>query len=151
MLVFLLATGLAMLFVGRAILGFAVGVVTGTATAWLAELSPGRDKARASNVASAVSLLGLGTGPLLAGVLAQYAPWPTKLAYAVELILLLLSCIVVWKARETVAARRQPVSLRPRVGVPGPLWSAFVAPAAAGFSVFAVSGLLAARCRPMVG
>jgi MFS family permease len=48
MLVFLAAPSAAWLVVGRVLSGLAIGVATGIGTAWVTELVPGEDKARAS-------------------------------------------------------------------------------------------------------
>jgi hypothetical protein len=72
--VFLLAQGLTLLFIGRVLSGLAAGTFTGTATAMLVDLA-GEDKGqRAAQVATAANMGGLGLGSLLAGLLAQFAP-----------------------------------------------------------------------------
>jgi hypothetical protein len=67
----------------------AAGLVTSAATAILTELEPGGDTCRASRVSTAASIFGLGLGPVLAGVLAQYGPLPIRLPYAAYLGLLI--------------------------------------------------------------
>jgi hypothetical protein len=42
--------------------------------AWLAELTAAQDKSRATRMAAEANFAGLAIGPLLAGLLAQYAP-----------------------------------------------------------------------------
>lgn len=79
-IVFLLAGSLGWLFVGRVLSGLSAGIFTGTATATIVDLAPDGGKARASLVAAAVNMGGLGTGPLLAGILSQYAPLPLTCA-----------------------------------------------------------------------
>ena len=64
------------LFRGRFLNGLALGVGSGTATAWLAELLAPEDSARSANIATTSNFLGLGVGSLLSGLLAQYLPWP---------------------------------------------------------------------------
>jgi MFS family permease len=72
--VFLLAQGLTLLFIGRVLSGLAAGTFTGAATAMLVDLA-GEDKGqRAAQVATAANMGGLGLGSLLAGLLAQFAP-----------------------------------------------------------------------------
>ena len=73
---FLLAQDLPLLFVGRVLSGLSAGIFTGTATATLVEW-PARGQApRATLVATAFNMGGLGLGPLIAGLLAQFAPLP---------------------------------------------------------------------------
>lgn len=71
---FLAATGLGWLYVGRLLSGLSAGLFTGAATAYVMELAPPGGAARATFVATAANMGGLGCGPLLAGLLAQYAP-----------------------------------------------------------------------------
>ncbi|MBF6064415.1 MFS transporter [Nocardia terpenica] len=75
------------LLAGRAIQGVAVGAATGAATAALVELDgPHR---RAAAVATSAVAGGGAAGPLLSGLLAQYAPAPRTLSYLIETALLL--------------------------------------------------------------
>lgn len=148
---FVLAGGLVGLVVGRVLSGVSVGLVTGTATAYLAELHPGGDRARAALVATAVNTGGLGLGPLLSGLLAQYAPAPTVLAYLVLLGLLVPGLALV-RVPETLPGGRQPVSWRPqRLSVPARIRTPFGAAAAAGFASFALLGLLSALAPTFLG
>src|SRR6201999_1813862 len=78
--VFLLAHDLPLLFVGRLLSGFCAGIFTGTATATLIDLSPRRGS-RGTLVATAFNMGGLAIGPLLAGLLAQFAPLPLRLPF----------------------------------------------------------------------
>lgn len=71
---FLCATALGWLYVGRLLSGLSAGLFTGAATAYVMELAPGKGSPRASLVATAANMGGLGCGPLIAGFLAQYAP-----------------------------------------------------------------------------
>jgi len=146
-LLFLSASSVAWLFPARILNGFAAGLGAGALTAWIAELEPHGDRVRAAVVASAANLGGLAFGALLAGVLAQFAPWPLRLPYIAFLILLLALSVTLRAVNETV---RQPVrefaklQLRPRIGVPRELRLAFVAPAAIAFAAFALGGFYAA-------
>jgi MFS family permease len=140
--VFLSIGDLALLFVGRLVSGLATGLITGAATAALTELEPQQDTRRASLVSTAASTLGLGLGPVLAGVLAQYAPLPLRLPYAVYLGLLLPAFAAVWVMPETVTAPSSAPRWQPqRLGVSQQVRSAFMVAAAAGFAGFAILGL----------
>lgn len=142
-LVFAAAAGTGWLFVARVLSGFATGLAAGATTAWITDLSAG--DALAATFASAANLAGLTLGPLLAGVLAQYAPWPLRLSYLVYAVLLLIGMAAVWRARETVALHGgEPLALRPRLGVPRGLRLRFLAPAFAAFATFALLGFYAA-------
>ena len=66
-LVFLFAHSTAELFGGRLLIGLAVGIASGTATAWLAELYGGSRRAAATLTAATANLSGIALGPLLGG------------------------------------------------------------------------------------
>jgi predicted MFS family arabinose efflux permease len=145
-LVFVAAGSAAWLFAARILSGFATGLASGAATAWIAELQPGRDKA-AAVTAAAANFIGLAAGPLLAGALAQFAAWPLRLSYIVYLPMLGAIAIVVLVTPETVAhpARRTAeLSLRPRLGVPKGIRLPFLSPAVTAFATFALIGFYAA-------
>ncbi|WP_042267183.1 MFS transporter [Paraburkholderia heleia] len=146
-LIFLLAIHPAMLFLARAASGLAIGVGAASATAWIAELQPGADKARASRLAAAVNLGGLAAGVVISGLLAQFAPWPLRLPFGAHLVVLVITAVLTALACETVASpARSPaqLSLEPRIGVPRELRLAFAAPAVTAFATFALLGFYAA-------
>ncbi|MFB8028281.1 MULTISPECIES: MFS transporter [unclassified Streptomyces] len=139
---FLCATALGWLFAGRLLSGLSAGLFTGAATAYVMELAPGRDSPRASFVATAANMGGLGCGPLLAGILAQYAPWPLHLPFLVHLALLAVSGAVLLGLRETVRVRRSLSTVRPqRPGLPPEVRAVFRPAAAASFVGFALFGV----------
>ena len=72
--VFILAPGLGALIAARIVSGLSAGLMTGTATAALTELVPAPASRRASLVATAANMGGLGLGPLIAGLFAALAP-----------------------------------------------------------------------------
>jgi MFS family permease len=146
-LCFLASSSTAWLFIARALNGLAAGLGAGALTAWIAELEPRHDKARAALVASAGNLAGLGLGALMAGLLAQYGPWPLRMSYAVYLtmmvIIVLLTLAMPEGVKQTVHHASE-LSLRPRIGVPRNIRLAFIAPAAMAFATFALGGFYAA-------
>ncbi|WP_448330632.1 MFS transporter [Streptomyces sp. DSM 41534] len=138
---FLLARGLPELFAGRTLSGLSAGLATGTATVTVIELAPPSRRRAATLLATGANLGGLGVGPLLAGVLAQYAPAPLKLVFVVDLVLVAVAAAVVPALPETVRTRSRP-PLRPqRLRVPKEMRSTFAAAAMAGFAGFATLGL----------
>ena len=146
-LLFLFADGTAWLFAARALSGLATGLAAGTTTAWIAELQPRGDKAVAAAIASAANFGGCAVAPLSAGLLAQFAPWPLRLAFAIYLGMLILTAIAILATPETVGARAHrlsEVSLRPRLSVPREIRLAFIPPAATAFATFALIGFYAA-------
>jgi MFS family permease len=129
------------LSVGRFLNGVSVGAVTATATAWLQELSAGPPR-RAQAVATGANLGGLGLGPLMAGLLAQWVTSPQTVPYLVSLALIALGLVLVVFAPET----REPLRPRPRyrpqrVSVPPGDRAVFFAACAAAAIAFAGFGL----------
>lgn len=148
---FLLAGALGWLFVGRVLSGLSAGIFTGTATATIVDLAPDSGKSRASLVAAAVNMGGLGAGPLLAGVLAQYAPLPLTLCFLVDLVLVGLAILGVHAVTEPVR-RAETVRLRPqKIAVPAEIRGIFTRAAIAGFAGFAVMGLFTALSPAFLG
>ena len=146
-LCFLAAHATGWLFVGRALNGFAVGLGAGALTAWIAELEPSHDRGRAALLASAGNLAGLCFGPLLAGVLAQYAPSPLRTSYLVYLAILLLMMVLVQHMTEGVehpVSSLDRLSLNPRIGLPCEIRTPFMSPAALAFAIFALGGFYGA-------
>src|SRR6201994_846896 len=85
---------------GRALAGLCSGVVFGSATAWVQELS---DDPAASARRSAVALsAGFACGPAVAAALAQWAPGPLVLPYLPHLVIGLAAVLLLWPTPETV-------------------------------------------------
>lgn len=145
--VFIAWQSLTGLIVARVLTGIALGVSVATATAYIADLDTGPDGTptrRAGIVATIANVGGLAVGPLIAGVLAQYAPDGLTLPYVLLLAALVAGIgLVAWSPEG-----RQPVVPRPRyrpqrLGVPAQARSQFIAATTGAFLVFAVFGLFA--------
>jgi MFS family permease len=145
-LLFIFAGGTAMLYAARAVSGLANGLVATACTAWMVELAPPGQKQTAAPLATAANVAALGTGPLLSGLLAQFAPAPLVLPYLVYLAGLLPPYLVVWTIHETVRSPKalRELSLWPRIGVPSEVFGQFVAPAVTAFVAFALMGFYSA-------
>jgi MFS family permease len=148
---FLLAHDLPMLFAARILSGFSAGIFTGTATATLIDLSPGKRGPQPTLVATAFNMGGLAIGPLLAGALAQFAPLPLRLPFWVVLGLIVVAAAAVWTIPETVPAGKRTGFHFRLPEVPAPVRPAFVPAATAGFAGFAVLGLFAAVAPSFLG
>ncbi|GAB3431296.1 MFS transporter [Flindersiella endophytica] len=98
--VFLLARGTVWLFVARGVQGAALGATAGTAAAALVELEPAADAARAAVGAVMGQAGGAAVGPVLAGMLAEWAPAPTVLPYLAGLVITAGVGIAVLRAPE---------------------------------------------------
>lgn len=114
------------LYVGRFLTGVVSGVVFSVGTAWVKELAAGTSIRSPARVAALAMTAGFGAGPLVGGALAQWAPAPEVLPYAVHLLLALGALVLLAPVPETV---RHPAV----VAVPGrghPRFARVVAPLA---------------------
>ncbi|RKR73716.1 MFS transporter [Frondihabitans australicus] len=90
---------------GRFLSGVSVAVAMVVGSSWIKELSEASGQGQAGARRASITLsLGFGGGAGVAGVLAQWGPWPTILPYAVQIAATLVGLVVVLGAAET----RQP-------------------------------------------
>jgi predicted MFS family arabinose efflux permease len=144
-LVFLIPHSLPALFAGRLLSGVSAGVFTGVATAAIIDLAPATGRARAGLLAASVNVLGLGLGPVVAGVLADHAPHPLVLPYLLHVALVAVAAVGLAAVPEPVVRRPGRVRLQiQRVGVPDDVRPTFVRAAVSGFAGFAVLGFFTA-------
>lgn len=141
-IVFLVADTVGLLLVGRALSGLSAGVYTGTATAAVIEAAAPAWRGRAAAVATIANIGGLGLGPLIAGLLVQYAPDPLQLSFILHIALMVLAIAAVVIAPET-SERRGSIGFQ-RLSVPAEVRSVFVTASTAAFAGFAVTGLFTA-------
>jgi MFS family permease len=134
------------LLVGRLINGVAVGLMAPTATAYLADLyreaHPDRNTSATPGIVStAANLGGLALGPLLGGILAEWAPAPLVTPYVVLIVLMVIALVLVLTTPETVDTELQqgprPAKFLLRPG----LKPVFLAAGMIGFFGFAVTGM----------
>ncbi|MFD9868147.1 MFS transporter [Streptomyces niveus] len=142
---FLSEGGLPLLFAGRLLSGFAAGLFSGAATATVIDLAPPGREARAGLAATAANMGGLGCGPLLAGLLAEYAPLPLRLPFAAALGLAIVGMVLTWFLPEPVEHRTRRPRFRPQgLKVPPQVRGIFAPAALAAFAGFALLGLCTA-------
>jgi MFS family permease len=139
--VFILAPDVGALIAARIVSGISAGLVTGTATATLTELAPASAGRKVALVAPAANMLGLGLGPLVSGLFAQYAPGPTTLVFEVYLGVLAVGALILLLVPETVSVRARPTLHFAGLGIPERGRSEFIAAGVAGFAAFALLGL----------
>jgi predicted MFS family arabinose efflux permease len=126
------------LLAARAIQGLATGAFFGTCTAFLVDAAP-LGRRRFVSVLGSISIrLGLGLGPGIGGLIAEYADAPLRLPFELHLIALAAAALLVVTLPETVTVRsRRPLSLR--LEVPSAeravFWRVLV-PSGALFSLF---------------
>ena len=118
---------LAVITVGRALAGLCSGVVFGSATAWVQELSAG-DRLSARRSALALTA-GFGLGPVMAAVLAQWAPDPLVVPYLPHLVIGVVAAAVLWRTPASSVPVRVTRAWPPAAVRTGRFWLA-VAPAA---------------------
>jgi MFS family permease len=148
---FILAPAVGWLFLGRVLSGLSAGLMTGTATAALTETaSPGSGR-RASLVSTTANMGGLGLGPLLAGLLAQYAPEPTVLPFVVQLGLVTAAGLGLLVVPETVRSRSALTLRFHGLGIPRAGRGEFIAAGFAGFAAFSLLGLFSALVPTFLG
>ena len=138
---FLAATGIGLLIVARVVSGVAAGFATGTATAALAELQPRGDHQAAAVVASGANMTGLGLGPLVAGLFAEYVAMPLHSVFWAYLGACALALAAIAVIPETVRRRDGRVSLRPRLAVLPGLQAVMLGACLGVFAAFSVLGL----------
>ena len=137
------------LLVARFISGVGVGALTATATAHLSELRaaarPGGGAGTSAAVSTVANIGGLALGPLIGGILAQFAPAPLLTPYLVFLVILALAVVGVALTPETVQRAAQRPAYRPqRLVLPAEGKAEFSAAGAGVFAAFGVFGLFTA-------
>jgi predicted MFS family arabinose efflux permease len=93
----------------------------------------------------------VGLGPLLAGLLAEYAGWKTHLVFVVYLVLLAMATTAVLLVPETVDPRHRPTLRVQRLAVPADIRAEFLSAALAMFAAFAVLGLFVSLVPSFLG
>ena len=147
----LLAAGMGsfvVLCIGRVLAGIGVGVGMSVGSSWIQELSDPAHDATASAISGAkrsslTLTLGFAIGAGVTGSLAQFAPLPGQLPYAIHLLLCLLAAAALLTAPESLPRElRARGSLRDDLRVPSaahPVFVRLVLPAAPW--VFAAAGV----------
>ncbi len=136
--IFLFVDSVPLLLVARIVSGLSAGFFTGAATVAVIESAPETWRGRAAAVATVANTGGLGLGPLLAGVLVQYAPWPTHLAFVVHIGLVSIAVAALLFVPET-APKHGKLGMQ-RLSLPPQVRATFAAAATAGFAGFAALG-----------
>jgi predicted MFS family arabinose efflux permease len=148
MLLFDAASGLDVLLFARVLQGLATGAAVAAIGAGLVDLSP--ERGPVANATGAMA--GTASGALVSALLVQLLPAPTQLVYLVLLVLFLLQAAGVRRIGET--SRRVPGavrSLRPTLGVPGPVRGALAVAAPSLVAVWALAGFYASLGPSLAG
>ncbi|MGI5175710.1 MFS transporter [Dactylosporangium sp. CA-152071] len=108
---------------GRFLAGVAVGTATCVGTSWLKELSQppfdlGADAGTGARRAALAFSLGSAAGAVVAGLIAQWGPWPERLPFLIHVVLAAPLLWLVPRAPETVTTGGVSGPLRGRLRVP---------------------------------
>lgn len=138
------ASGPLALSVGRAIIGVGSGLISTAATIGLLRLEP-KGPRRASLVASMTAMTGFGLGPLVCGLIAQFATEPLVTPYvAVAVPIAVIFFGLLWVPTGHSQTVCSPFSLKPALGLPhGNARAGFYVASFAVFSAYALFSLLA--------
>jgi len=119
---------LALIAASRALAGLCSGVVFGSATAWVQELSHGAGARRAALAISA----GFGLGPVVAAALAQWAADPLQVPYLPHLVIGAAATVLILRVPDAGGAAAGALAPRhwPPAAVRTPRFWLAVAPAA---------------------
>ncbi|WP_395726333.1 MFS transporter [Nakamurella sp.] len=143
MVIFLGADGTGALFAARTVQGLATGAAIGVLGAYLLDLQPPGGSRLGSLINSVAATGGLGVGAVLAGLLLQYGPQPTRLIFEIFVLAFVVLAAATAVLPETV--RRRPVAraaLRPRVSVPVAARGAFWRSTPTMVSTWMLGGLM---------
>lgn len=106
------------MMVGRLLSGVSVAVAMVVGTTWIRELSTGIvPPAVAARRASLTITAGFLLGAVAAGLLAQWAPWPTLTPYIVQLVLTAIAAVALTRGAETAGPRSRQEAESPHSGV----------------------------------
>ncbi|ORM28747.1 MFS transporter [Williamsia sp. 1135] len=141
---FLIGGSVEILFVGRLVSGFSAGIFTSTATVAVIEAAPRGRRGMATAVATAANIGGLGLGPLVAGMVTEFAPYPTRTIFVVHAVLLIIAGIGLTLVPETVKVKKGARPTLQRVSVPPSVRGIFTQAAVGAVAGFAVAGLFTA-------
>jgi MFS family permease len=94
------------LYTGRFLFGVVTGIAMAVGTSWVKELSqapwdPAADVGAGARRAALALSAGFGIGPLVAGLLAQWAPLPMELPYLVHIVLTVAMVVAMARVPET--------------------------------------------------
>jgi len=150
-LVSMLAWDAVSLTAGRFIVGAASSMVTTSASLGFLQVAPPEKRNRMAMLSSVLIAFGFGVGPLMGGILGQWAPYPLVTTYLPTLLLALLGIaglrqVQVHPHAGVAAQRQRPgwADIRPRLTWPAAHDSgAFVLTCALPFVAFGVFGLYA--------
>lgn len=142
MVAFIVAGGVAELYVGRTLQGIGTGIAGGAISAWLLDLQPPDNPGLGGLIGGVAPIAGLAAGALGSGLLVEYAPDPVHLVFWLLAVMFAVLLPVIL-AIPDLALRRPGWlrSMRPELGVPSEARVAFGAMAPSVVAIWALGGL----------
>jgi len=134
--------------VSRILIGMASGLITTSAAVGLITLNQHKDPQLVSAITSLAMACGFGAGPLIGGLMAQWAPSPLVTTYIPSLLLGVLAIVGLFRIQAPASSQnRAPFQFRellPRILLPSAdVRGPFFLGSMGAFSTFAIFGLYA--------
>jgi MFS family permease len=111
------AGGFPLLLLGRLVVGAGSGATFSAGTAWVQDLSKSAAEGQGARRAAVALSAGFGVGPLVAGLVAQWAPLPMRLPYVIQATVAIATTFLAWsapgRAREQTPQAGPPSSRLP--------------------------------------
>jgi predicted MFS family arabinose efflux permease len=100
---FLAADSIGWLLAARILTGIACGFVMSVGTTFAVELTDASNRQKTAVAATACNVVGMGLGPVLGGIAADYASGPVAVVFTSHLVLLVVicACLVVLRKRDS--------------------------------------------------
>ncbi|WP_309647802.1 MFS transporter [Nocardioides sp.] len=95
-----------LLFVVRFLQGAGAGAVFSIGSAWLVETAHRAGRTSGARTAAVTMTGGFAIGPVVAGLIGEWGPWPLVLPYLLHAAFLLLTVAVAWTVEETLLTPR---------------------------------------------
>ena len=107
------------LVAARLLMGVGSGIASTSLTAYIVDTAPARPAWLASVASSQGPMFGLAVGAVGSGALVEFAPLPRELVYAVLVVLLVVTAVLITVSPETVTPKTGAGrSLRPQAALP---------------------------------
>ena len=106
----------ALLFLVRFLQGAGAGAVFSVGSAWLVEAALRDGRWSGARTAAVTMTGGFAIGPVVAGLIGEWGPWPLVLPYLLHAGALMVTVAVAWTVKETLPAR----TVRHEEHLPGP-------------------------------
>lgn len=138
---FSLSEGLGMLLLSRLFQGLSVGMLNGVAVAAMTELDTKQNRTRSAFIAAIAVTVGNALGPILSGLLGDYAPFPTKLSYIIHALLAVPSIIGLFYIHEKMKPSLSPIQLH-KPHVPRDIRKPFYISSTTSFIAWSIMSLM---------